>query len=610
MSAKFSKHKWRKRLLIFLLVFFCILFIMAFLVNIYWSPILSNKLKSAVLTSSDSLYTADFSDAKLHILKGEIVIYNITLKPDTTIYNRKVKNHLAPNNLVALHVKRVVLSHIHPFKLYFSHILDIGQVSLREPELHVSYQLNHTRDTVIKDRRTTWQKISKSLASIHIGKILLNDVQFKYEDYSGNKVAISELKEMNLSATDLLIDSATQADRSRLLYCKDIVAELNNYSGKSANGLYAYTIKLLSLSTRTSQLHIEGLELQPAEPDVFFEKSRHSRFQFHIDSLLLSNFDFLSYHKYRTVNASSLTLSSGALNVYNNPNKKPSKADKIKTFPNFGLENLKLDLNIDTIKTEHIDISYTEFNKKSHKTGTIAFNNTTGTFLNVTNNKAALQKNNICTAELHSYFMNQGKLDVNFTFNLSANNFPYTYKGTVGPINLSVINPAVMPLALVKFNSGKLKGMNFDVKADSKVAKGTVSVLYNDLKVSILKADTENNRLKHQTIASLFANIIVIKHNNPDNEHEPARVAKVTYVRPQNSAFFKTIWKTLLTGIKPCVGLDEKMQQNVKATLMKQEQQKQEHIIKKAQRKQKREERKKKRDLKKVEKEKQDAEKV
>ncbi|MGZ3753533.1 MAG: hypothetical protein ACXVAU_19765, partial [Mucilaginibacter sp.] len=204
MKANFFKRKWQKRLFIFFAIFLSLILILSFLVNLYWSPILASKVKSTVLTSSDSLYTVDFSDAKLHIIRGEIDIYNITLKPDTTVYNRRKKRHLAPNNLIELHVKRIVLSHIHPFQLYFQDKLDIGEIILREPELKVSYQLNHTKDTTTKDNRTTWQKISRSLKSIHIGQISLNDVKLKYDDYSGNKLAVSELKEMNLSATDLL----------------------------------------------------------------------------------------------------------------------------------------------------------------------------------------------------------------------------------------------------------------------------------------------------------------------------------------------------------------------------------------------------------------------
>ncbi|HAL83160.1 MAG TPA: hypothetical protein DCO83_13790 [Mucilaginibacter sp.] len=132
-----------------------------------------------------------------------------------------------------LHVKRLTLSHIHPFKLYFQKKLDIGEIVLNEPVLNITYQLNHTSDTSLKPGRTMWQKISKNLNSIHIGNILLGDVKLSYKDYSGNKLVLSELKELNLSARDLLIDPTTQTDKSRVLFCKEIIAELNNYSGKT-----------------------------------------------------------------------------------------------------------------------------------------------------------------------------------------------------------------------------------------------------------------------------------------------------------------------------------------------------------------------------------------
>src|SRR5882757_9388765 len=113
MAIKFLKHKWQKRLLITFLSIVGTLLILTFFINLYWSPILASQVKSTVLSSSDSLYTVDFSDAKLHIIRGEIDIYDIVLKPDTSVYNRRKQDHLAPNNLVELHVRHLRLSHIH-----------------------------------------------------------------------------------------------------------------------------------------------------------------------------------------------------------------------------------------------------------------------------------------------------------------------------------------------------------------------------------------------------------------------------------------------------------------------------------------------------------------
>lgn len=580
-----------------------VVLILAFLVNHYWSPILAKKVRSVVLESSDSLYRADFSSAELHVLRGQIIFYNITLLPDTAVYNRRVKQHLAPNNLVSLHVKRLILDHVHPFTLYFKHRLEIGQIILSAPELDDSYQLNHTKDTVVKDHRTVWQKISKSLHSVHIGQIFLSDVQLRYKDYSGNKVAISELKEMNLSATDLLIDSATQKDKSRLLYCRDIVAELNNYKGTSPSGLYRYTINHLKLSTLTSQLDIEGLRLAPVNKDEFFDKTTKDRFDVYLDSVQLSHFDYLGYHKYRTVSTSCLFIKKGSFSLFNNPNKlKKPGVDKLKSFPQIALSKLTTDIRIDTLLVQHLDVAYSEYNKKSYQTGTITFNDTHGRFLNVTNNKAALAKNSICTAQLNTLFLNRGALNVSFIFDLSASDAAYSYKGTLGSMDMEYLNPATMPFAMVKITGGTEKRLDFDIHANSTVNKGRLTFLYNNLKVKLLEPDTTMNGFKGKLIPSLFANIFILKHNNPDKDGGVPRSFYITYMRPKDSPFFKTIWHTLLAGIKPSAGLDDKKMQATQAQLTAHQVEKQNRMKKRAERKQRRAEKKQKKELEKAQK--------
>jgi hypothetical protein len=595
MAFKYLKYKWQKISLAILLGFTLLILVLSLFVNSYWSPILEARVKDIVATSSDGLYTVDFSSAELHVLRGTIVIFNITLKPDTSVYNSKKKAHLAPNNLVELHIKKLVLSRIHPFRLYFRNKLDIGQVMLYKPELNVSYQLNHTRDTVLKDKRTAWQKISKNLHYVHIGDILMGDVKFTYNDYSGNKLVISQLKEMNLSAHELLIDSATQTDRSRLLYCKDIIAELNNYTNKSPNGLYSYTIKSLKLSTLKSQLNITGLTLRPADTGVFFTQSHKDRFMFRLDSAQLNNFDFLNYHKYRILKASALMLANGSLQVFANPNHSKIKKDKIRSFPHVALNSLSADLKIDTVLFKRISITYNEFNVNSKKTGTLTFNKTSGRVLNLSNNKDALKKNNITSIQISTYFMNRGKFDVALNFNLTDKNNSFTYKGNLGPMNLNAINPASEPLGMFKVNSGILTQFTFDINADRNGSTGKVELLYKDIKIALLKADTIRDKLKKKLVASLYANIFIIKHNNPDNIGGQPRIAYVSYTRAPETAFFKSIWQTLLSGIKPAVGFDKKTELAIAAMQNQQAIDKQNRKIKKEQRQQRRAERRKKR---------------
>ncbi|MDB5030404.1 MAG: hypothetical protein JWP71_1125, partial [Mucilaginibacter sp.] len=89
MAFKLLKQKrHRVTLIVFASLTVAILFL-AFLVNRYWSPILADKLKDGVLNGTGGLYTVDFSDAELKVLEGKLIFYNITFKPDTTVYNKR-----------------------------------------------------------------------------------------------------------------------------------------------------------------------------------------------------------------------------------------------------------------------------------------------------------------------------------------------------------------------------------------------------------------------------------------------------------------------------------------------------------------------------------------
>jgi hypothetical protein len=90
----------------------------------------------------------------------------------------------------------------------------------------------------------------------------------------------------------------------------------------------------------------------------------------------------------------------------------------------------------------------------------------------------------------------------------------------------------------------------------------------------------------------MFANSLVISHDNPDKPNETPRSSAVLYTRPSNSPFFKTLWQALLSGIKPCAGLGAVKEKQVRAKMSDHEKKTQQRDVKKAERKRKRAERK------------------
>lgn len=580
MAVQFLKYTWQRVLAKIILIFVITILIAAYFVNRYWSPILAEKVKVTVLASTDSLYVADFKDADFHILQGKLVIHNITVKPNMAVYNRNARLNYAPNNLYRLQVKKLVIKHMHPLRLYFDDKLDIGQIILSAPELQVTYRLNHKTDSLPKDRLNAWQRIRPMLKSIHIGQVMLNDVKFKYSDYSGHRLDISELKEMNLTGNDLLIDSTTQNDKSRFYYFKDVQIELNNFKRSDSSGLYYYQVKQLRFSTLSSRLQANGLSVLPADEAVFLSRNIRNRYAFYADTLQADSFDFKTYNKYRSLYTSKIQVTRGNFSVLTNTAAPASKGNRLRSFPNVAIQQLANTVKIDTIALQHINFTYKGYGKRSHKPGQVTFNNTSGLILNITNHPAALKRNNLCQMQFTSQLMNEGALSTNATFNLTDSAKSYTYRGSLGSMNLNKLNPVTMPFALVKIASGRLQHFNFDITGNRHVSHGKVTLLYNDLRIRLLK--TDSTRYRKRTIISMMANAMIVKHNNPDTIGAQPRSYDVTYVRQPDTPFFKSVWKTLAMGIKSTAGYDPATEKRIKNTIARHQANKQQHQAQKA----------------------------
>lgn len=561
MTAWVFKNRWRKIAIIGLGILGVIILVVVFFLNSFLSRTLSSKLKEAVLKGTDSLYRVNFNKLDVNVFNGAAILHDITFTPDTAVYHRLKQAGHAPNRLTEIRVKRLEVSGAHPLDIWLHKKIEVALIDLKNPEIYISKNDDKQQPKRPADKRTLYQKLSASFKLIHVADIRLGEINFTYRDKSGPKPSVHVLKEMDVHATDLLIDSATQADTSRTLYCRDIVTQLEHYTGKSANGLYTYKINSVKLSTKTSRLDIAGVDVQPLAISTYLAKSNTDRFGLHLNAVTLHHFNYRSYRRGQSLDVERAVLSKGEFSIFSNPNGPLKTTDRLVTFPNWAIRQLKMGLQIDTLEVKDLDVNYSEFKKdKSRKTGTVRFSAVTGRFFNLTNKKALLQKAPLATVHLSTLFMAKGRLNLQFGFNLADDAYSYSYKGHMGAMNMADANPAVMPLGLVRITSGAVTSLDFDIHGNQHSSAGKVTFLYHNLKVDVLKPDDEKGYAK-KGIISLLANAVILKSDNPDNGKAVPRVADVAFIRPKNFPYFKTIWLALLNGLKGCAGVgkaDEK----------------------------------------------------
>jgi hypothetical protein len=137
----------------------------------------------------------------------------------------------------------------------------MSSIEIDRPSLKVVFSKTRNTKAIPKqDLRTAYQRLAPYLKSVKIGTIIFKNADFKYIDRSAEGGSrVTELKDLYLRISDLLIDSASQYDRSRLYYTKDIYAELLGYKSLTEDGNYNLQFNEFKASTAGRICPYKGL---------------------------------------------------------------------------------------------------------------------------------------------------------------------------------------------------------------------------------------------------------------------------------------------------------------------------------------------------------------
>ncbi len=553
-----------------------LLFISMVLVGAAWylsaqlRPLLKNEIKELVLKSTSGLYRVDFSDIHTNLITGSATIDNVSIVPDTAIFNTLIKSKRAPNNLYYIKLKQISVKKIHPFAAYFDRKIDVGLLLFDKPEIRmVNKRFDFNDNRPPRPRKSPYDYISKLFKSLRVEVIDFRNAKFKYVNNNGPTATVDSVANLSIKLSDWLIDSLSAQDTSRMYLLKDIDVYCNNYSYATPDSMYHIQMSQLDFKASTGKLSIKQFGLMPRYREEDFAKANgyaRDRFSILINNIDLEGINLPAYVLKREVIADKMNISDGIVSVYNNNTFPKLVKDKTGRFPHQLLQKLDFQTTIKRINVNNVDISYAEFDRTSLQKGKISFQHTTGTVKNVTNNPKIKAENHIMKADLTSYVMGQGKLDIHFGFDLTSPVGAYSYNGAIGAMDGRKFNQVVKPLGMIQINKGLIRELAFDIKADESVARGKVDFRFNDLSVTLLKKEEGSARLKKKGLLSILANALILYSDNPSADGKLS-IATINYKRQPTSSFFSFVWKTLFQGIKHSIGITSQKEAEIRAKI-------------------------------------------
>ena len=546
-------------------------------ISVKLKPFIRKEITELVKKSTNGLYQIEFSAIHTNFITGSASIADVKITPDTNVFKELIAQQKAPNNLYYIKLKKLLIQRFHPFVMYFDRDAKIDMLLFDKPNITMvnkHFEFNENRPP--RPRKSPYDYIAKLFKSLRVETVDFRDANFKYVNNNGPLPDVDSVNNLNVTLKDWLIDKYSSTDTSRLYLLKDVIINVNNYSYATPDSMYHVRVNQLDFTASSGKLNIKQFSLEPRYSEANFAKVNgyaRDRFSIRLNNLSMDGLKLPAYVQKQELIANQMHITDGVVAVYNNNTFPKRVIDKTGKFPHQLLQLLKSKLNIKAINLRNIDISYAEYDRKSKQIGKITFEKTNGLVLNVTNMSQEKAINSIMTANLQSYMMGQGKLDVAFKFNLNSTSGAFTYDGALNNLDGKTLNRITKPLGMVQVNKGELKKLAFNIEADENIARGKLNFTYKDLSVALLKKEEGKERLVKKGLISFLANTLIIYSDNPNVEGKFTS-ANINYKREKTASFFNYIWKTLYQGVKYSVGVSPKKEAEIKAQIAKFEQMK------------------------------------
>ena len=526
--------------------------IAALVLSAKWKPTLTTKIKDGVKEASKGLYHVDFKDIHLNLLTGTAVLDSISLMPDTNVFNQLRANKEAPTHLFRIKLAHLKISRVGVLTAYFKKKVALKAIILDQPSIDMIYHKVPKRRDTAKKEQTLYELISKSLKSISIGQIKVQDADF---DYYNSKQKLNAVKHLSINVKDVLIDSLSQFDTKRVFHSKNIGFELLGYQSVTKDKMYTLKLDTIRGSVTGKDLEIRGFKMVPMQPKLAFSRkysAQKDRYDLSFQKISLAGIDYVGLNNNGELYVKEVNLGPAKVDVFMNRELPPPNIDKARNFPHVALRRLPIPTVVERLKIAKVDVAYGEYNPKTKEIGTIKLSGLNGAVSNLTNDSARLSSQNHAYADLTTYVMGAAEMNVKIDFNLTAKNAAFQYKGTVKGFDLKALNAISKPLGQIAIESGKVTSAYFDVSANSSGSKGVVNFFYTDLKIKMLGED-EDGKEKKKGLLSFLANTILIKDDNVPGEK--ARKVTVTHERVPQASFFNLMWKTVFKGMREAVGI-------------------------------------------------------
>jgi len=483
-------------------------------------------------------------DASKHHLTMELLNY------------RKTGNRLEARNLkytpidslshpdLRLHLEGLILGDFDPVMLYTKKEMRAGLVEFYKPEAWVVPSLQNTKELKLE--------LPAGLNALDLQIINLEEGKLHTINSANNIWDTLTIAGLQGQTRGFLIDN----QQSGNIYGQELKLTLEGISINLPDSLHRVTTGPVTFDTENNSMTVDSFSFEPIlDRDAYLEKLGYSIDYFHVNTgkINFEGIDVKAFLDKKDMLADKVDVYDLIIDDFRDRNY-VEREDMQPPMPMRALMNLENAIMIKELQVHNGKIRYSELAKDGQLPGVLSFDKVNASISNITNQLTAngdtLLTELTATAEL----MNAGNMQIYFSTHIPDTvNHRFRLAGRVFPMPLEAFNDILKPVTFVEVRSGELRQMEFAFDADMNSAMGKMRLDYHKLRVAVYNADTQDMD-RERVFMSFMANTFVIK-NRSSRRLGKVKEQDIIFERDPERSMFNYWWKSILSGIKPSLGL-------------------------------------------------------
>lgn len=528
-----------------------VLAIAATLTIVYWNAIkkqlIRDQVKLKVREKTERLYNIHYDNMELDEVGGNLLISNLTLQYDSARYLVMKEKQEEPPMLFRVEIPSIIVTGIQTPKALLTQEIVGGKLQITRPVIEIHYTHSGKNATERVPQEEVYKQILGELKMIKLDTLLVVGAQITTQNMQTGRQELV-LTDTHITLRDLAIDSIAGRDSSRILFSKQLFISCSALLWLSPDRLYTYKVENIAMRSEQRRIDAGRFRIIPALSETEFaarKAKQADRFNIDVQETSFRGINFQRLLKEELV-CDSVVIPSASFKIYRDMTMPPDPRSKIGTYPHQKVARIPFPLEINKLILTNSLVEYKEKGRLLQKTGRVTFGNINAVISNITNKKTTPQKTT--TADIQARFLKRFPVQTLWTFYLFSDNGRFDIKGHLGAMDATALNVFTEPLGGARVKEGQIRDLQFNLKGYDYGMDGTVKLLYDDLKVALLKKDKDIGTLKEKKLLSWGANM-VIKNANPSKKEAP-RVVDVHFDRVINRSIFHLSWKTLFEGVK------------------------------------------------------------